>query len=193
MSLSIRNTIFDIIQSGAGYTLHEDIKSWVQWYGSEAWLNADPLCQDEETLADAACQLFISLPEFRSLFDYRIRSIDRSLVGWGQETFQRAGELHIGCESIGPRFRIQHGNGTWIFAKEIGSDFFIGHNVTVGSHRGIPRIGDRVMIRTGAVVVGQIEIGDDTTITANAVVTTDMPPNTVAYAPRTVISPKRAR
>lgn len=43
-----------------------------------------------------------------------------------------------------------------------------------------PTVGDRVTIGAGAKVLGDIEIGDDSRIGANAVVITDVPEHAVA-------------
>lgn len=52
-------------------------------------------------------------------------------------------------------------------------------NAGRGSERGVPAIGSRVYIGTGAVVVGKIKIGNNVAIGANAVVTKDVPDNAV--------------
>ncbi len=72
----------------------------------------------------------------------------------------------------------------------IGDDCNIGSNVTIGggggrSNKGIPEfdklrrnvpvIGNRVIIGTGAKLIGPIVIGDDVVIGANAVVINDVP------------------
>ena len=43
----------------------------------------------------------------------------------------------------------------------------------------IPVIGNNVLIGTNALVLGKISIGDNATVGAGAVVTKDVPPNTV--------------
>jgi acetyltransferase-like isoleucine patch superfamily enzyme len=176
--------VADFVRSEEGWLLREDLLAWVKWQSINAWYSdgAPPI----EELEFHLDKPFVSLPEFRSLFDYRVKARPefRNLL----PDLLRATDLYIATPTIGPRFRIQHGHGTYIFAKEIGSDFWVNHLVTVGSNGGIPSIGDRVTIRTGAVVVGPITVGDDALITANAVLHTDMPANHVAYAPRTVIS-----
>jgi serine O-acetyltransferase len=47
-----------------------------------------------------------------------------------------------------------------------------------------PTIGHRVDIGAGAVIVGNITIGDDCSIGANCVVSVDMPPGSHARSPR---------
>ena len=77
---------------------------------------------------------------------------------------------------------------------KIGRDCMIGTNVTIGGGAGksnrvipefnerrgtVPVIGDRVYISTGAKILGDIVVGDDVIIGANAVVINDVPSKTV--------------
>lgn len=64
----------------------------------------------------------------------------------------------------------------------IGDNVGIMHNVTIGmgGGRGVPRIGNRVFIGTGAVLLGGITIGDDAKIAANSLVLIDVPPGGMA-------------
>lgn len=78
--------------------------------------------------------------------------------------------------TVGPGLLIGHAGGIVVNAAAvIGSDCNISHGVTIGVARGrsagVPRIGNRVYIGPGAVLVGAIEIGDDVAVGANAVVT----------------------
>ncbi|MGK0247671.1 MAG: serine O-acetyltransferase [Oleispira sp.] len=73
----------------------------------------------------------------------------------------------------------------------IGEDCMIGSNVTIGGkskRAGLPVIGDRVYISTGARILGDIVIGSDSVIGANAVVIKNVPPNSiVAGVPAKII------
>ena len=67
----------------------------------------------------------------------------------------------------------------------IGDDVIIRQNTTFGLARthgehGRPIIGDRVDIGAGAVVIGKVEVGADTIVGANAVVTATLPAGCVA-------------
>lgn len=76
---------------------------------------------------------------------------------------------------------------------EIGEHVYIGQYVTIGGNfkkikvlkvggfQKLPIIGSRVMINPGAVIGGPVSIGDDVIIGANAVVTKDVPSNTIVY------------
>ncbi len=77
-------------------------------------------------------------------------------------------------------------------APEPGPDVWINRNATVGAtHVGEQVFGSRVSILTGAVVVGGIAIGDDSVITANALLPIAGPPNSTVHATRSVILPRR--
>jgi serine O-acetyltransferase len=89
--------------------------------------------------------------------------------------------LFIWCPDIGPGLFLQHAWCTVISARKIGSNCWINQEVTIG-HRGTeigPTIGNNVSIRVGAKVLGDIRIGDNVTIGANAVVLKDVPDNCV--------------
>lgn len=89
-------------------------------------------------------------------------------------------EIHPGA-TIGRRFFIDHGMGVVIGETAIvGDDVMIYHGVTLGgtsleSVKRHPTIGNRVVIGAGAKILGNITIGDDCAIGANAVVVKDAP------------------
>lgn len=89
--------------------------------------------------------------------------------------------LYINTPEIGPRLFIQHGFATNISAKKIGSDCWINQQVTIGYTFAPepPIIGNGVRISAGAKVLGQIEIGDNAIIAANAAVVKDVGENEV--------------
>ena len=60
-------------------------------------------------------------------------------------------------------------------------------------HRGSPIFGDRVDIGTGAKILGPIRIGNDVIIGANAVVLTDVPPNSLAVGVPARVLPRRTQ
>ena len=94
-------------------------------------------------------------------------------------------EIHPGA-TIGRRFFIDHGMGVVIGeTAEIGDDVMIYHGVTLGGRslnqgKRHPTIGNRVTVGAGAKVLGPLLIGDDSAIGANAVVTHDVPANSIA-------------
>jgi serine O-acetyltransferase len=93
-------------------------------------------------------------------------------------------EIHPGAR-VGAGFFIDHGMGVVIGeTAEIGNDVTIYHGVTLGGTsldkgKRHPTIGDRVVIGAGAKVLGNITIGADSRIGANAVVVRPAPENSV--------------
>lgn len=85
---------------------------------------------------------------------------------------------------IGKNFFIDHGIGTVIGETTIiGNNCIIYHNVTLGSvnntkEKRHPTIGDDVMIGTGAVILGNIVIGNNSKIGASSIILKDVPQNT---------------
>lgn len=94
-------------------------------------------------------------------------------------------EIHPGA-TIGRRFFIDHGMGVVIGeTAEIGDDVMLYHGVTLGGRtlkqvKRHPTVGNRVTIGAGAKVLGPLTVGDDSAIGANAVVTRDVPPDSIA-------------
>ncbi|MEY4617568.1 MAG: hypothetical protein RJB66_2528 [Pseudomonadota bacterium] len=90
-------------------------------------------------------------------------------------------EIHPGAK-IGRRLVIDHGMATVIGeTAEVGDDCIIFHEVTLGGVRfdpvkRHPTVGNRVIIGTGAKVLGPVYIGDDAKIGANAFVMKDVAP-----------------
>jgi serine O-acetyltransferase len=91
-------------------------------------------------------------------------------------------EIHPGAK-IGRRLVIDHGMGIVIGeTAEIGDDCIIFHGVTLGGLRfdpvkRHPTVGNKVIIGTGAKILGAIHIGDNSKVGANAFVIKDIPPN----------------
>jgi serine O-acetyltransferase len=94
--------------------------------------------------------------------------------------------IELPCETrVGRRLRIEHFGGIIVSGDTvIGDDVVLRHGVTLGlkntNQRGAPRIGNRVDIGAGAKILGEIAIGDDAVIGANAVVLHDVPAGALA-------------
>ena len=103
---------------------------------------------------------------------------------------KRTLEIFVGVElaryaRIGRRLRIEHWGGIVIHGcAVIGDDCLIRHGVTLGNrgndNLSAPVLGDRVDIGAGAKLLGQIIIGNDVQIGANAVVLRDIPSGATA-------------
>jgi serine O-acetyltransferase len=86
---------------------------------------------------------------------------------------------------VGRRVRIWHHSGIIIHARSIGDDTQIRQNTTMGivdpkRLADIPTIGARVEIGCGACILGNVRVGDDAKIGANAVVLADVPAGATA-------------
>jgi serine O-acetyltransferase len=93
-------------------------------------------------------------------------------------------EIHPGAE-LGDGLVIDHGAGVVIGeTARVGRDVTIYHGVTLGGTsiergRRHPTIGDRVTIGAGAKILGDLTVGDDSRIGANAVVVRPVHENSV--------------
>lgn len=101
--------------------------------------------------------------------------------------FVYARDISPNCEFVGDNILNHNCLGCVIYAERIGKNTQIFQNVTIGySHgsnknksKGCPTIGDNCMIFCGAVIIGNITIGDNTIVAANAVVTESTPPHSI--------------
>lgn len=100
---------------------------------------------------------------------------------------------HYGIElywttRVGRRLTIAHQGGIVIHPRaEIGDDCLIRQNVTIGAASvertaEAPRLGHRVEVGAGAVIVGRVTIGNDVRVGPNAVVMTHVPSGATAFA-----------
>lgn len=109
-------------------------------------------------------------------------------------------EIHPGAR-IGRRFFIDHGMGVVIGeTAEIGDDVTIYHGVTLGGVtwdkvKRHPTLEDKVVIGSGAKILGPFTVGRGAKIGSNSVVVKEVPPNaTVVGIPgKVVLAPEGAR
>jgi len=93
-------------------------------------------------------------------------------------------DIHPGA-TLGAGFFIDHATGVVIGETTVaGEDVTVYQGVTLGGTslrpgKRHPTLGDRVVVGAGAKVLGDISVGDDARIGANAVVVRDVPPGTV--------------
>lgn len=89
-------------------------------------------------------------------------------------------EIHPGAV-IGRRLVIDHGMGLVIGeTAEVGDDCLLFHGATLGGvsftqGKRHPTLGNKVVIGSGAKVLGPIQVGDGAKVGANSVVTKDVP------------------
>lgn len=121
--------------------------------------------------------------ECRNIFYYRI--------GWWRFLISFLARpmptvfIHSDPQTIGSGLTITHGTSINIVAKRIGKNCTVFQNVTIGkgSGYGMPTIGDGVFVCTGAIVIGDIHIGNGSVIGAGAVVTKDVEPHSTVVGP----------
>jgi serine O-acetyltransferase len=105
------------------------------------------------------------------------------LVSAGARTITGV-DIHPGA-TLGPGFFIDHATGVVIGETTVvGEDVTIYQGVTLGGTslrpgKRHPTLHDRVVVGAGAKVLGDITVGDDARIGANAVVVRDVPAGTV--------------
>lgn len=174
--------LIDRIDPGALDSVDLDVDRWFDVGAEERWgWLADAGSSRRERLE----ALTRNAPAYRSLLYHRLRqrrargtSRLLRLMEW---VLPGPPALEISCTDIGPGLYIAHGFATIMVAECIGSDCRIHQNVTLGWNGTgrAPRIGDRVTIFTGAVVIGDISIGDGAVVGANAVVIHNVAPGDV--------------
>jgi serine O-acetyltransferase len=89
--------------------------------------------------------------------------------------------LEILTPDLGGGVFMPHWGRIVLNAESIGRDLYVFHNVTVGNdyRTGRPRLGERVFLGAGAMVIGGVVIGDDVVVGAGSVVTASVPPSSV--------------
>lgn len=107
-------------------------------------------------------------------------------------------EIHPGA-TIGKDLFIDHGMGLVIGETTvIGDNVTLYHGVTLGGVEGVektkrhPTIEDNVMIGAGAKILGNITVGENSKIGANAVVLKDVPKNATAVGVPARIIPSKS-
>lgn len=114
---------------------------------------------------------------FRNVFYYRIGGLHCFLNIFCPQI----SSLIIRTKNIGEGLFIWIGFSTSIGAKSIGKNCMINQMVTIGHYNGYPTILDNVRIHPGAVIMGNITIGNNVIIGANATVYKDVPDNSTVF------------
>ncbi len=105
-------------------------------------------------------------------------------------------EIHPGA-TMGRRVFIDHGMGVVIGETAIvGDDVMMYHGVTLGGttskhSKRHPTVGNRVMIGAGAKLLGNITVGEDSVVGANAVVVKDAPPRSLLVGIPAIARPRK--
>jgi len=158
----------------------------------------------EDPAAKSVLEIVLCYPGFHAIlfhrFAHRLYSARLPLIPRVVSQFSRfltGIEIHPGA-TIGRRFFIDHGAGVVIGeTTEIGDDCLLYQGVTLGGTGGAkgkrhPTLGNRVVVGTGAKVLGSIRIGDDVKIGAGSVVVHPVPDGaTVVGIPGRVVRTRR--
>ena len=154
----------------------------------------------EDPAAKSVVEILFCYPGFHAilahrfahkLYTWRVPLLPR-LISQISRFFTQI-EIHPGA-TIGRRFFIDHGSGVVIGETTIiGDDVLLYQGVTLGGTGGErgkrhPTLGNRVVVGTGAKVLGNITIGDNVKIGAGSVVVHHVPDNsTVVGVPGRVV------
>lgn len=144
---------------------------------------------DRDPAARSKAQVFLLYPGVRALIYYRIahyfeKKGHHFIADWiSKRTRRKTGiEIHPAAQ-IGKGVFIDHGMGVVIGETAIVGDYCtIYQGVTLGGTgkdkgKRHPTIGKNVTIGSGAKVLGPFTVGDNSKIAANAVVLSEIPPN----------------
>lgn len=146
---------------------------------------------------------YLRVPGFKYLFWFRLATYEREknkvlyFIFWlklRRLQFKFGYDIPAGA-LIAPGFYIGHFGGIVISPRvKIGRNCNISQNVTIGynsrgKNQGYPTIMENVYIGPGAVIVGNIIIGENVAVGANAFVNTDVPSNAVVVGvPAKIVS-----
>lgn len=130
---------------------------------------------------------------YRAVFTYRLcKWLRTNSSFWAKLFFPMAylahrfltgalcSEIPIGAD-IGSGFLLLHGYGVVINrGAVIGKNATVFHQVTLGAtSRGVPNIGNQVVLGAQAMVLGPVSVGDEATIGAGSVVLKDVVANSI--------------
>ena len=142
--------------------------------------------------AKSAAEILLLYNGLHATIDYRIahwlhthkmRFLARAVSQWSK--MWTGIEIHPAAK-IGRRLVIDHGTGIVIGeTTEIGDDCLLYQGVTLGGTgkdvgKRHPTLGNNVMVGAGAKVLGPFKVGDNSRIAANAVVLSEIPPDSTA-------------
>ncbi len=144
---------------------------------------------ERDPAATSPLEIILTYSGFHAIVIHRLASaLHRAKISLMPRLISQIGKFITGIEihpgaKIGRGLFIDHGMGV-----VIGETSILGNNVTLfqgvtlggtGKERGKrhPTLGNNVVVGTGAKVLGNIHVGDNVSIGANAVVIRDVPPN----------------
>jgi len=127
-----------------------------------------------------------TFPEFRNVFYKRIGlwKVFLNII------CPQLSSLYIYTDKIGKGLFIQHGFSTIIAAKALGDNCWINQQVTIGysNENDMPTLADNVTVNAGAKLIGNVYLGNNSIVGANAVVVKNVPPDcTVVGVPAYIV------
>lgn len=154
----------------------------------------------EDPAAKSVIEIFLCYPGFHAVLAHRFaHQLYRWRVPLIPRVISQISRLFTGIEihpgaTIGRRFFIDHGMGVVIGeTTEIGDDVLLYQGVTLGgtgneTGKRHPTLGNRVVVGTGAKILGNIRIGDHVRVGAGSVVVHPVPDySTVVGIPGRVV------
>ncbi|GHU71875.1 serine acetyltransferase [Clostridia bacterium] len=133
----------------------------------------------------------LSFDELLKMNCFSADSVERSRAA---ELLERRYCSEINCVDMDESVLFaHHARGCTVVAAKICKNVVIFQNVTIGSNLrynkiqsrwenvGTPILAEGVIIADGAKILGPIIIGENTVVGAGAIITKDIPPNSVAY------------
>lgn len=154
----------------------------------------------EDPAAKSVLEIVFCYPGFHAILAHRLaHKLYRWRVPFAPRLISQVSRFFTGIEihpgaRIGRRFFIDHGMGVVIGeTTEIGDDVLLYQGVTLGgtgneTGKRHPTLGNRVVVGTGAKVLGNIRIGSHVRIGAGSVVVHSVPDNsTVVGVPGRVV------
>ncbi len=132
------------------------------------------------TGANTVLYLFVVDKYFRTLFYNRIGR-SSYIISW---LWRKSTIFFPICKDIGGGVYLAHPYSTILNAKKIGENFTCRQNTTLGNKSDNetskkPTIGNNVTLGANVVIIGDVEIGDNSIIGAGCVVTKNIPANSV--------------
>ncbi|GEP19738.1 LbetaH domain-containing protein [Pediococcus argentinicus] len=134
------------------------------------------------------------MTNFKTLFKLNSFSEDPDARAVAAELLQERYNCEIHSVEMDPTVQFAHnGKGCTIASSKISSGVIIFQNVTIGANQtynkgtskwenlGGPVIGRNVIIADGAKVVGPVIVGDNSIIGTGAIITKDVPANSIAF------------
>lgn len=156
--------------------------------------------QREDPAAKSALEVLLCYPGLHALLMHRVAHwfyrhrryvLARMISQFAR--FLTGIEIHPGA-TIGERLFIDHGLGVVIGeTAEIGDDVLLYQGVTLGGTGNVrgkrhPTLGNRVVVGTGAAILGDIRLGDEVKVGAGSVVVHSVPDgSTVVGIPAKVV------